>query len=102
MTKDRARKRAARDRAATTGERYVVAQRKVADSAPARTGVLDDLTHRVPGVPAHVDGGLQAQRKPTPARPAVQGHQGRQNPAHGEPQVLVGWLNGIARFFGAK
>ena len=73
MTSDRARKRAARERAASTGERYVVARRRSSrapDSgfrdiesdrdlstwAPNRiVRVLHDLTHRVPGVPRHLD-----------------------------------------------
>ena len=60
-------------------------------------GALHDLTHRVPGIPAHVDGGLQA-RTGRPRRTAPV-HQGRPN--RGEPRVLVAWQNRIARFFGA-
>jgi hypothetical protein len=73
VTSNRARKRAARERAAATGEPYVVALRKLAASQPAaspaqpeRAGeperpyplvvrLLHDLTHRVPGVPKHAD-----------------------------------------------
>ena len=66
MTSNRARKRAARDRAALTGERYVVARRQTAESAPVEDNqterpypwvirVLHDLMHRVPGVPKHGD-----------------------------------------------
>jgi len=106
MTKNRARKQAARDRAALTGERYVVAQRAVAESAvagsvapPASSGRLHDLTHRMPGVPAHVDGGLQAA---APSARTANAHRNA-NPAHShrtrhqEPKVLVGWQNWIAR-----
>ncbi len=69
MTSNRARKRAARDRAALTGERYVVARRQTAepsatvqDNATERPypwviRVLHNLMHRVPGVPKHVDPG---------------------------------------------
>ena len=112
MTRNRARKQATRQRAALTGERYVVAQRNntVAEPQPPKTGWMHELTHRVPGVPAHVDGGLQGtasgrvrsagteQRnapRPHPARK----HQRRQ---HGEPRVLVTWQNWIARRVGAN
>jgi hypothetical protein len=67
VTSDRARKRAARARAAVTGERYVVARRKL-EEPPAVAGspgperpypllvrLIHDLTHRVPGVPKHAD-----------------------------------------------
>jgi hypothetical protein len=47
MTKKRARKQATRQRAALTGERYVVAQRAV-DLPP--TGRMHELMHRIPGV----------------------------------------------------
>jgi hypothetical protein len=96
MTKDRARKQATRQRAAVTGERYVVAQRTAAEPAPKPVGRLDALTHRVPGVPAHVEGGLQGttsrRRNSNPTS---------QNPRHGEPRVLVAWQNWIARRLGA-
>lgn len=98
MTKDRARKRAARERAAVTGERYVVASRQAVATPRSDDSVLHELTHRVPGVPAHVQGGLQARSRTNPV--ARTGHQGA--PDHGEPRVLVGWQNRIARFFGAK
>lgn len=101
MTKDRARKQAARARAASTGERYVVARRAAVDveDGPPRGGRLHELTHRMPGVPAHLDGGLQGrasrnQREPRPA------HTPRRQP-HGEPRVLVAWQNWIAKRFGA-
>jgi hypothetical protein len=67
MTSNRAQKRAARERAASTGERYVVARRKLEEPsavveppAPERpypliVRILHDLTHRVPGVPKHAD-----------------------------------------------
>jgi hypothetical protein len=67
MTKHRAEKKAARERAAATGERYVVAKRSLNESPPNNSSaeheqpyrwivrVLHDLTHRVPGVPPHAD-----------------------------------------------
>jgi hypothetical protein len=67
VTSDRARKRAARARAALTGERYVVARRKLEEPAvvagspgpegpyPLVVRLIHDLTHRVPGVPKHAD-----------------------------------------------
>lgn len=102
MTKDKARKAAARARAAETGERYVVARRAI-EHEPEPTavsdGLLHRLTHRIPGVPAHVEGGLASrQNQPHAVRrqPArTQGHQGRSN--HGEPRVLAGWQDRIAR-----
>jgi hypothetical protein len=98
MTKDRAHKRAARVRAAATGERYVVARREAVE-APSRVGGrLHDLTHRVPGVPAHAEGGLQARARRAPTAPPV--HQGRPN--QNRPRILVGWQNRIARLFGAQ
>lgn len=67
MTSNRDRKRAARERAASTGEPYVVARRKLEEPPPI-VGVIEperpypfvvrlihDLTHRVPGVPKHAD-----------------------------------------------
>jgi hypothetical protein len=98
MTKDRARKQAARQRAAITGERYVVAARAVAESEPRRShGRMHDLTHRVAGVPPHVEGGLQVTRSKGRNTP----HSLRQNPVHKEPRVLVTWQNWIARRVGA-
>jgi hypothetical protein len=98
MTKNRARKQAARDRAAETGERYVVARREAVEPRPRDGGMLHELTHRVHGVPAHVEGGLQARtqrsREPLPV------HQGKPN--HNQPRVLIGWQNRIAQLFGAK
>jgi hypothetical protein len=110
MTKDRARKRAVRDRAAATGERYVVARRGAVEPHSRDGGALHELTHRVPGVPAHVDGGLQAraprERHAAPVkenRPTPKHEQPvHTQPAHGELRVLVGWQNRIARLFGAK
>lgn len=112
MTKDRARKQAARDRAASTGERYVVARRQALERPSRDGGVLHDLTHLMPGVPAHVEGGLQARATrarvatPAPQNPLHQNPKRTQpdqtRPVHGEPRVLVGWQNRIARFFGAK
>jgi hypothetical protein len=92
MTKNRARKQAARKRVALTGERYVVAQRAAAEPQPRGAGRMHDLMHKVPGVPAHVDGGLQGitsrGRNSNPRR---------QHPRRDEPRVLVAWQNWIAR-----
>ena len=94
MTKNRARKLATRQRAAITGERYVVAQRAVSQRPPTKQGGrLHALTHQVPGVPAHVDGGLQR----TTSRNRNSKPKLRSNPRHGEPRVLVAWQNWIAR-----
>ncbi len=93
MTKNRARKQAARRRAAITGERYVVAQRAMDAPRPLRMGRLDRLTHSVPGVPAHVEGGFQA----TAGRRRNRTHESRR---HDEPRVLVAWQNWIARRLG--
>jgi hypothetical protein len=65
MTKNRARKQATRQRAALTGERYVVARRAASDP-PHYLGRLHELMHRLPGVPAHVGGGLQGARRREP------------------------------------
>ena len=94
MTKNRARKLATRQRAAITGERYVVAQRATAERQPqTHAGRLHALTHQVPGVPGHVDGGIQrAASRNRNSKPKL-----RSNPRHGEPRVLVAWQNWIAR-----
>jgi len=102
MTRDRARKHAARQRAAVTGERYVVARRVTAEPASTEIGRLDALTHKVPGVPPHVDGGLQAAtprgRTANPRqRDRTRNHEPR---VHGEPRILVAWQNWIARRVG--
>ena len=100
MTKNKAQKLAARNRAAATGERYVVARRgtQQATAAPVRRGRLDELTHRVPGVPEHIDGGLQGLRRAArTARPASNAPRVHVQPEHGEPRVLVAWQNWIAR-----
>jgi hypothetical protein len=97
MTKNRAAKQSARDRAALTGERYVVAQRAVSSPQPPTSGRLHRLTHQVPRVPSHVDGGLQAT-----ATRGRNTHPRLQDRArHGEPRVLVAWQNWIARRVGA-
>ena len=103
MTKNKANKLAARNRAAATGERYVVARRGIqhAPAAPARLGRLDELTHRVPGVPAHIEGGLQSRQRRAqqvhPARAAANAPNEHTQPQRGEPRVLVAWQNWIAR-----
>ena len=104
MTKDRARKQAARQRAALTGESYVVAQRAVAEQQqpPHDAGRVHDLMHKVPGVPAHVEGGLQGvgsrRRNSNPVRHEQHRNESR---VHGEPRVLVAWQEWIARRVGA-
>ena len=95
MTKNRARKQAARQRAALTGERYVVAQRAAAE--PPRTSRMHDLMHRLPGMPPHLDGGLQRSAKPD--RRA--GRNPYRTRRHAEPGVLVAWQNWITRRVGA-
>ena len=100
MTKNKAHKVAARSRAAATGERYVVARRGIEQETvtPRRLGRLDELTHRVPGVPAHVDGGLQGRpRTVRPALPAPIAPHEHVQPQHGEPRVLVAWQSWIAK-----
>ena len=99
MTKNRARKQATRQRVAATGERYVVAQRAVAEPQPDELTGLHALTHRVPGVPAHVDGGLQVTATRGRSNPTTRNRNA--NRQHGEPRVLVGWQNWIARRLGA-
>ena len=101
MTKDRARKQAARQRAARTGERYVVAQRAVVDAEPqlSHDGWLHEATHKVPGVPAHVDGGLQSRK--SPQRKNVNPTSSNRDRNTGEPRVLVAWQNWIAKRVGA-
>ena len=97
MTKNKALKTAARERAATTGERYVVARRAVESQTQARVeGVLHRLTHRVPGVPEHVDGGLRTRRnRPHQTAPHVQ-------PRRREPRILIGLQHRIARLLRAE
>ena len=104
MTKDRAKKKAARARAATTGDRYVVARRAVERGdthADAHAGVLHRLTHRVPGMPEHIEGGLPARRN-QPHRDRGRGRSVRPQPHHGEPRVLVAWQRRIARLLHAE
>jgi hypothetical protein len=94
MTKNRAHKRATRERIALTGERYVVAQRSAAEPQARRANRVHDLMHKVPGVPAHVAGGLQRATRVRNSNPR------RQQPRHNEPRVLVAWQNWIARRLG--
>jgi hypothetical protein len=70
MTKNRARKNAARQRAAETGERYVVARRGIMDAPftddpPAAQQpwprnpllrAMHDALHKIPGMPPHAEG----------------------------------------------
>lgn len=95
MTKDRARKRATRNRVALTGERYVVARRATPQLPLHGDGWWHEITHRVPGVPPHVDGGRHGRANPAPR------HHGRANRRHTEPHVLVAWQGWIARRVGA-
>jgi hypothetical protein len=69
VTSDRARKRAARHRAAATGEPYVVARRNLEPPLPGTppaeperpyplgVRLLHNFMHRFPGVPKHADPG---------------------------------------------
>ena len=97
MTTDKARKAAARERAARTGERYVVARRAI-DAQPEThvDGALHRLMHRVPGVPEHVEGGLRGRPNGL-HRPHV-----HTQPRRREPRVLVGLQHRIARLLGAE
>lgn len=92
MTKNRAQKRASRARAALTGERYVVARRAIAEAEPRSLGRMHELMHKIPGMPAHVDGGLQIA--------VPRGHKSRNHLRHNEPRALVAWQNWIARRLG--
>jgi hypothetical protein len=104
MTKDRVRKQAARQRAARTGERYVVAQRATVEAEPSPDSWLHEATHRVRGVTAHVDGGLQSQARASRRRGRVHENVNptSSNRAHRNyPRVLVAWQNWIANRLGA-
>jgi hypothetical protein len=105
MTKNRALKRAAHERAHLTGERYVVARRKVESGVPepaalpsgAMASTLHRWTHLVPGVPAHPDSATLAVRHSTAQGPRL---TGRRNPTHSAPpvrekRVLRGWQEWI-------
>ena len=105
MTKDRARKQAARERAAATGERYVVARRQAVEPPSPDGGVLHELTHRVPGVPVHVEGGFRRAHDVAVARTGdgTRARSAESRPAETrQPRVLVGWQNRIARLFSVK
>lgn len=102
MTRNRARKRAARQRAAATGERYVVANRHAVSGSGTellpQKKTLHDFMHEIPGIPTHVDGGLQANVARTRNSNArAQRRHGRRS----EARVLVAWQNWIARRVGA-
>jgi hypothetical protein len=98
MTKDRARKHAARQRATLTGERYVVAQRATAQPQPHTAGRMHDLMHEMPGVPAHIEGGFQGSTsRGRSSNPRQQNRLRHNTPrVHNEPRVLVAWQNWIA------
>ena len=64
---------------------------------PIAESLHDDL-HRIPGMPAHE----------TAAANHARTHASHKNPSrsnddrnHGDPTVLVGWQQRVARFFGA-
>ena len=99
MTKNRARKKAARERAALTGERYVVARHSIlggeAPPAPSLSGVmtvaLHRWTHLVPGVPSHPDTVTRAKRNAPHVKRVHPSHPARQK------RVLRGWQERIER-----
>ena len=67
-------------------------------NALART--LHDLTHRLPGVPAHVDAADRRSHGRADASPGLRKHGARPPHAHHHqdpPRVLVAWQNRIAR-----
>ena len=59
---------------------------------------MHDITHLVPGVPAHGDGPAIQQSRRTPANRRVQSPQRHNHSGHHQepPRVLVGWQNWIA------
>jgi hypothetical protein len=64
---------------------------------------MHEQMHELPGVPEHGRAGSLNQRPGLPNRPLqnrpLQNHTARSSRHHGEPKVLVGWQNAIARFF---
>jgi hypothetical protein len=112
MTSNRARKSAARQRAAETGERYVVARRgiidaRLTDDPPAAEPpwprnpllrAMHDAMHKIPGMPAHADG--LAQQAEHAARAKARHHRVVHHPrvrADREPHVMRAWQERIAR-----
>ncbi len=112
MTKNRARKNAARERAAETGERYVVARRGIidaplADNPPTAEPpwpsnpllrAMHDALHKIPGMPAHADG--LARQVEHQARASARHHRVVHHPRlhpEREPRVMRGWQGRIAR-----
>ena len=59
---------------------------------------MHDITHLVPGVPAHSDGPAGQQSRQTPANRRVKGPQRHNHSRQHQkpPRVLVGWQNWIA------
>jgi hypothetical protein len=112
MTKNRARKSAARQRAAETGERYVVARRGImheplADESPAAEPpwpsnpllrAMHDAMHKIPGMPAHADG--LARQEEHAARANARHHRVVHHPrVHPDrkTRVMRSWQERIAR-----
>jgi hypothetical protein len=112
MTKDRARKSAARQRAAETGERYVVARRGVLDAAigddrPTTESpwpsnpllrAMHDALHKIPGMPTHAEG--LARQAEHAARAKARHHRvvhHQQVHPDRQPRVMRTWQGRIAR-----
>jgi hypothetical protein len=104
MTKNRALKRAARERAQVTGESYVVALRNTqggldlpgATPTTAIGRTLHRWTHLVPGVPQHPDAATMAARHGRSlqsAQPRPAGRSGPSRKAHPvrDKRVLRRW-----------
>jgi hypothetical protein len=112
MTKNRARKSAARQRAAETGERYVVARRGILDAPlpddpPAAEPTwpsnpllraMHDAMHKIHGMPTHVEG--LARQAEHAARASARHHRVVHHPqarADRQPHVMRVWQERIAR-----
>ena len=59
---------------------------------------LHEATHRIPGIPTHVDGPAGHQGRTNHGRAA---HASNHSPAR-RPRVLVAWQQRIAAIFGQK